>query len=152
MNQKLLDLLQVEENVKELLAEGSKAVTESPKNPENAINRMQNFCISKGIKDCSTEDIRELITVVKATTENIKSVKGGKTNEITDEEIDKVVGGRHKSDYDNGYQDFDYEGEEKYWKKIISHIALCTTAAVSVSALAIGGTVAGVHYFKNKNQ
>ncbi len=137
MNKDLMNLLSNEEVMKEFLEEANKAAEENPQNSEAGIKKLQDFCILKGIKDCSADDVKEILSLIKDTTEKVKNKNIGT---LTEADIEEVVGGG----YGCCYRDFDYEREEKYWKKLIRNIALYSTAAVAASSLIIGGTVVAV--------
>lgn len=154
MKESLLKLLQDEENMKGFLNEGAKAVIEASQNSDEIIKKIQNFCISKGVTDCSAEDIKEFIFVIKDITEKIKKAEkesNKKADMLTDEEISNITAGyRTASDYENGAQDFDYKGEGKFYNKLARNIALWSTLAVTLSSLAIGGAVVGVRKLSGK--
>ena len=129
MKQKLLDLLQNEETLKKLLA-------------EETAEKMQSFCVSNGVDDCSIEDINELLSLVKNVSETVKSTKADK---LSDDQIDNIAGGCYY-DIDNYLcrNKRELEKKSKNWNKLVRNIALLSCGGVIVSAAAIGGTVVAV--------
>lgn len=136
MNMNLMNLLQDEKTMGEFLKEANKYAEENSQNHEAAIKKLQGFWLSKGIEDCSVEDVKEVLSLIKDITEKTEDKN---MEALTESEIEDVVGGcLYGSEY------FEYKKVGKYWKKLIRNIALYTTAAVGACSLIIGGTVIGV--------
>ena len=155
MNQKLLEFLQSEENVKDLLAQKDKSAKENPEHPELGIKAIEDFFLSKGITDCQEEDIKEIVKLADETQQKLKTKNIGIINgenreptSLSDSEVSAIAGGYTKTDYAAGQEDFDYKGQGKYWRKLIWNIA-----AASMATIAIGGAVtAGVVVANNQTK
>ena len=148
MKKELIDLLHDQKNVEELLQKGK------------TVEDVKAFVTSKGVQDCSDDDLNEFISTVNSILEKVKELPN--TKELTDEDIENIAGGYNEGTYCWGRNNYDYDEkvrenikfENDQKTKFIRNIIIASTA--SAGALAVIGTgcaVAGIYanrHSKNK--